>query len=584
MKKYRFIGPKLAVILVFSICLLRANAEITVSGAADSLPQVVLSGLDCKTFVDYPTNIIKSAWEGDKGWVVLPEIRYKTDAAQKCLVLQARVPQLRIVGAGFDGWNAVLELSNVVTLCLCKPKGHLNFKTGVDNTKPFKMFFPDGATAQVGAGSSGIFDEFKDKTYYFTGKGLITAINAEGKSVIVEGKQFPMEGGPLVSKVDAKGVSTTVRLLPSTVFKVNETENGGLTFTTAEKTFSIAKGEVKEVTFANGSVITVATVSGGFQWAVDKGEFKFSVVDVPTWTGLGLTDQAGKMIWDRTTKSVDLKNLSEEGELIVALPAGSYARIDPQAVLQYAAVGGTTFATSASGGRATLFNSNISLDTKLEQSNMEFKGGLAVHGSGGASTDFLNVNLEWASGSALNLGGSFGKAQVDPNSDKVLSKAASSSLSGTLDSFLDEIVELDPSLKVSYGDNGQIILRANVGSYHISIPSLDHLSIDVNQGDSVMLSMDHGSGILVATALGDNQDSIKVVVPNANLPVLNSSQSVTLNTRNGKVVSASSGTTVFFDNAGAGFQLSSSGGNSATPIDTSKIDNSLIIQQPVSPQ
>jgi hypothetical protein len=582
MKKYQQIGVALVAFLVFSVSGSSVKAEITVNGGENSLPQVVLSGLDCKTFVAFPTNVVQSAWEIDKGWVVLPEVRYKTDAARKCLILQARVPQLRIVGAGFDGWNSVLELSNVVTLCLCKPKGHLNFKTGADNTKPFKMTFPDGATAQVGPGSTGIFDEFNDKTYYFTGKGLITAVNAEGKQVVVDGRQFPMEGGPLVTKVDAKGVTSTLRLTPSTAIKVNEAENGGVTFTSGNKTFTVAKGEVKELTFENGSVAKVTAVPGGFQWEIDKGEFKFSVVDIPTWTALGLSDQSGKMVWDRSTKAVDLKNLSEEGELIVAMPSGSYGRLDPQAVLQYSAVGNSTFATAASGGRATLFNSNIGQDTKLEAQNLEFKGGLVVRGNGGGSTDFLNVNLEWASGSALNLGGSFGKSQVDPNSDKVLSKAASSSLTGTLDAFLDETVELDPSLKVSYGDNGQIILRANVGSYHVTIPSLNNLSIEVNQGDSIMLSLDHGSGILVATALGDNLDVVKVVVPNANIPALNSDQSVTLNTRNGKIVSASSGKTVFFDFAGAG-PTSSSGGNSATPIDTSKIDNSLIVQQPVSP-
>src|SRR5581483_6471954 len=82
-------------------------------------------------------------------------------------------------------------------------------------------------------------------------------------------------------------------------------------------------------------------------------------------------------------------------------------------------------------------------------------------------------------------------------------------------------------LKVINGNNGSVTLTAVGGNYVVHPSQLENWSIDVDEGDSVTLSIDMRRGVFVATTSQNNGSEVKIGTSEGFAPTLNPDTTVT---------------------------------------------------------
>lgn len=489
----------------------------------------------------------------------------------EALVFHSVQSDVMLTVEGFAGWSARLSKGAGVSVAVNTPQAMLDVNAPVENAIPLSLTFPDGGSATVSPGSRVRFDLLKDQTYLVTASGKVLGINADGQKFVLSQNTLPMEGGPLVEVSDATGKHLQ-RLRPLVDVKIPRRLEGLLKDEVIDHAIALAGTGSKTLSLANGATVQLEQAGQNLTWKVLKGYIQFSINEGSGWKAAGLTGNAGRMLWDDSGKEIDLKNLGEMDSLLVSLPNATIVRISPKATFQFAFINSLSFATSASGGAVTLFNSNTQLEYPVDEGNLLFKSGIAVNNQH-ASAQASHVNLTWNS-SGVNVSGSGVNDAVAPKSEKVVGGTGSG------------------MLQVNYSEASEVIVRALNQSFSLTVDAFQNGSINLAEGDAVAFHFDKQRGVLSVKAFPGNSFPIEFDAGNGRLAQLAANQQATVVSTLG-TLSGGSGSVIFFEGAGSGgsggtFGLAPAATSLPTPFSSfssrsgSHVDVSRISQPPAS--
>jgi len=287
------------------------------------------------------------------------------------------------------------------------------------------------------------------------------------------------------------------------------------------------------------------------------------------WTALMLSDESVAMQWDLGTRTIDLRNTTENRAVLVSLPSKTVARVATGATFQFSGITLNTFATAATGGEVVLYDTRIGRDTALHSSNQLFNGGVPAGLGEGEGRE--RVTMSWDTGSPLQLSALKSQASVDVNGKALLKDLDNNSVS------------------VRYLESGEVEVQAIAGNYTLRIESLNGMSIDLPQGQIVYLTLDQKQGTFVVRANDDNVRPVGVTTLEGYSPQLPASKALNFNLAKGTGVfkaTSSQGNLEFFEKAGSSTQGASGAGGTGTGLpnpfiptrdtDTSRIPSSTL--------
>ncbi len=444
--------------------------------------------------------------------------------------------------SGFSGMAMRVPLGDQVRCAPDFKRLLIDFETAAANSTNAVLFrFSDGGKAAVSAGSSARFDLFKDESYYFSGHGRVEAVNADGRSLVVNPLRGPLTGGPLVKVKDKAGIEHMQRLSPIKHVRILGEMMDTLDVQLDVEQTKLKQDETRSMTLANGSkvMLKLDPKYHTLNWSVEKGYFMFHVVGIGCFTAAGLTDQAANQQWDTSSKSVDLSNRSPTNTvpanqvILSTMSVSAFAGVYPQSLFQYAQLTDCdNFAASGTGNRVTLYSSATGQSFDLAQGNVLFQAGQIV---GGAATSKPTLSLSWQPGSALDLRGPMGIKVVKPDTE--------------VNFDVQEVGQFG----VKYGSGGAITVTANAGSYSVTVQPINGWSFDVPEGSSVRFDYDPSKGTFTVRADAGNAGSISANSGEGFLPQLTPDSTLTFVVGNAtSSLAGSQGTIIFYEAAGGG--------------------------------
>jgi len=406
--------------------------------------------------------------------------------------------------------------------------GRLSIFTPVANTKPVRVQFPDGAVATMDPGSKGIYDLFKDDSYSFRADGKVETVNAEGQKRNLSFHHPPLTGGGLV-RIQEKNLPMMQRVSPSTVVKISGPTSDPL-IQIGDQVYASSNYFGQTLVLENGS--SVQFKRGSLQWRVIKGDFRFSIAGIGGWHCYGFSGQSGSILWDVATKSVDLKNLTENDPLLVGCPSQTFALLQPKSLFQFSQMNSSTYAASGLG-KVKMFSLSSGTEADLSQGNLLIRGGV-FEGMAGISSSRNNLYLSWAQGVPLEINGSLGHYAIALNKEETLTGANSG------------------QAVIRYSSGGYITIKALSGEFLISVAQIQNLVITLPEGDSITLQYDERKGVFLAQADSENTGSIRFDTPERIVVTLSANDKVTLMTEQLNGFALNDSSIIFYENAGGG--------------------------------
>ncbi len=436
-------------------------------------------------------------------------ITFRFDAPPTGLIVSSRATPVRISVEGFFGWTATAPPDCQVGLVLPDGAKTIRLHTAKAQSASVALGFADGGRAQVGEDSRVCYELFDDQSYLLTGQGRVTATSAEGRLMTLGPAFPPLTGGPLALSTDPTRGTHFQRRSPTAVVKIAGSADGDLTMLVGNKTFTLTGPQRERIPLDNGAVLSVARqpVTDELRWTVQRGDFHFAIDGLPGWTALGLTGQAGAILWDLKNQAVDLKNLSHDQTVLVRLPNRTYAALAPEATLQYKHLGFGLFATAAAHGQVALVDPETGQAADLEAGNLQSPS------SSPFATENIpprqTVSLEWSLSQTLEVHSSFGEFQVRPGDDTVLRGPSGN------------------QLQVQCINGQEVFIKAVAGDYLVYPEHQGSLAVELTEGNGLQLAPKRNAGSVKATAPLGNAHPLQFTVAGQPVSALYPNESVT---------------------------------------------------------
>lgn len=446
-----------------------------------------------------------------------------------------------------SGFSAEIPAGRQVWFALNGEKNILAFRTVNAASEPVVLRFPDEGRAEVGNATDCRYEGYSSERYLFFADGDVSALNADGQAVSLSGYTPPMTGGALVRTTTPEGATTFTRRVPTISLGIQRWEGTTLVMTANSQVFAMADGESRTIAPAGAGAIRLTAHASrrSLEWEADRGDFRIEVASVPGWEAIVFPGNAarregsgnrGEIVWNPEREMVDLENRSEAAGQLVKLPASSWAHVKAGAFFQYAYLGGTTFATSASGAPVTLYNEDTEATTQLALANLVFKSGLPMRPAEQAYEHAqIEVEVQWQAGSSMTV-------RAGTEVFRVGAGERSSLIFGPYNKF-----------DVDYGEGGEATLSAGAGDYLVRTVSFKDWAIDLPEGQSITLSKNNAKGIFTVEADPENFVTLTVRGGEGLHPLLYPGAVVNFIARADKtMISPAEGVLVFYESAGIG--------------------------------
>lgn len=442
--------------------------------------------------------------------------------------------------AGFPGLTARIGTGDRATWSVSTEKQLIDFSTSTNNAAPVELAFVDGGKAQMGAGSSARFDLFKDGSYYLSGRGKVSSVDADGLKRDLSQFLPPMSGGPLVRVSDGKKGTRMKRLNPLVEVALGGKYGETMQIYVGPRKVLLTPTAPQTVELPNGTrvVLSQDPKTQSLAWAVEKGFCRFWVSGFDCWSAFALTDQSANQVWDTAQGAVDISNHTLTNspapvrELLVRIANKFSASVPPATTFQYVNVQNCTTYIAASDGNVEIYNPDNKQITSVA-------GGLKTF-RGGAATSLLNtpinaISMNWEDGNELQVSGTPGDFKVAPRTRQTLRGENSS------------------QVDVDYGQSGQIDIKAISSDYALTLAPLKDWLIGIREGDGLTMQFDWKSGIFIATANPGNVGSVSFSSSEGYAPQVNPGGVITiLGGTFGSLLSRMQGSSVFYEGGGVG--------------------------------
>lgn len=461
-----------------------------------------------------------------------------------------------------DPFEMVLEPNTQVLICRGESRS-LNIEVKAGSPKALTLNMPDGAVAVLGQNAKAEFQWFLDATYYLTGQGAATAVNADGQVVELSEKVPPLVGGPLEEYMDDNMETRFRRKSPVQKLEIYGAIGSPLTLQVEDKIYELIAGKALSIEQSNGARITFtqSDIAGSLYYSVDTGYFRTGIESIRGWKAILLSGQTGRIQWNAEIQTIDLNNTSTEGFTLVSLPSRTVARVAPEGNLQVSLVNNTTFSTAASGADVWLYNELTGDDLLLNERNYMIKSGKPVSTIQTVNTGQKIIDFNWDVGQPLRIGGLSIPERLPPNTTKFVT------LPGNFQA------------NINYGADGTITFEVISGDFNIVLSALNGLNITVNGGDSILLGMNRQNGTFTVGAAGDNSTPVNVFTPDGSALPLDPSQALNFNIgdNNSLFAVGPNGNTIMIEGAGAdantgsGNLLGTPGEGNASPLNPDQL-------------
>jgi hypothetical protein len=444
----------------------------------------------------------------------------------------------------------------------------VRFHTPTNKAEPIQLQFDDGGNALIHPGTSACLDRLYDDSYYFFGKGSLIGTNSDGQTIPIAAISTALLGGPLPPPDPAR-TNRIARLLPPIDVKITGSLGAPLLVEVGTNSLQLSPGEIESASFTNGSHIefTYDVSQLYLRWRVDKGYFRVTVVGIDGWKAITWVDQWGEIQWNPAYRLIHLRNLSASSPILVTQPNRTLTVVQPKASYQYAYVKPGTFTTSASGGSVVLHNLDSRESFSLRDQNLVFVSGRASgqRGDRPVSSSFQSLSLIWDHGAPAELTGMSRNASILPKEEKLI------------------VFDEHTKVLVRHTDGGELIIKSLEGSYRLTLPDLNGISIDLPDGQETVLRLDLKKGTFVIMADPENSEDVKVATVDGFAPPLPPSTAMNFNIgKNGSVTATSNGKVVFYESAGVAPSGTIPGTRIPVVIQKDELDIPRIPQPPVS--
>ncbi len=521
-----------------------SSGVIAVTAAQLGVAEVQSSAIEVRV-VSVPDGVSVAVGGGDlirlsdlpSGVVIKDVLIHREEKALR--VWGAKQPVIVTV-TGFSGLSVRLAAGNELICQVNSEMGWVDFRCTSNNQAVANLFFHDGAKAEMGPASSARYDLFKDQSYYLSGRGRVTAVDADGLKRELSQFLPPMSGGPLVKVAEGKKGERLKRLIPLTEVALGGKYGEPMQIFVGPQKILLQPTSPQTVSLPNGTRITFSQdpKTQVLEWQVEKGFCRFWVSGFDCWSAFAVSEQSAGHAWDTSQGAVDLANRTPTNspppvrEVLVRIANKFSASVPGITTFQYINVHNCTTYVGASDGNVEIFNPDTKQLTLVAGGLKTFRGGVA------ATTLNAPINavaMNWEEGNALQVSGTPGDFKVAPKSRQTLR--------GENASMMD----------VDYGASGQIDITAISSAYTLTLAPLKDWKIGLGEGDGLSVQYDWKSGVFIGTAHPGNSgpvgfSSAEGYVPN----VLPGGVITILGGNFGSLLSRMQGSVVFYEGGGAG--------------------------------
>ncbi|HVY71705.1 MAG TPA: hypothetical protein VHH73_17370, partial [Verrucomicrobiae bacterium] len=241
-------------------------------------------------------------------------------SADGALVIMADCLDVKVEIPAFGGLNVIIPQGNRGDLRLDVAGGLLDLVTSPTNSKPVRVTFIDGSTAQVSQDSRLRSDIYRDQSYALTGLGKVQVKRPDGAVVALSTSSLPVTGGPVVVALDAQPNSPLEHRLPTTQLQISGSVPGDVQIKAGNQVYKIEPGQTQKIVLPNGTELEFSQglAADGLAWSVTKGDVRMSVGTNGSVKTVSTTGQRGRLIWNNQPGgTVEVRNTSSEGNVVV---------------------------------------------------------------------------------------------------------------------------------------------------------------------------------------------------------------------------------------------------------------------------
>lgn len=408
----------------------------------------------------------------------------------------------RVTVDAFGNWSAEVPKGQTLRVTADCEGNLVGMSAPADNSLPIALQFPDKGHASIGPGGTATYESFGGEFYVLSASGPVTATSADGQEYVYTNPVPPMFGGGLLESVGPDGEKVVERLSPATDLYLVGGDGKPVQVRMNGQLHDIPDNGPLVLTDPKSGSIALSYNPKDFSLNFDvptKGLFRLKVDEVPGFRVLALSGQSGGMEWLTSSKSISVKNNSEARQightdvLNVQLTTRINAVLPAKSTFQYAQLGSvTSFATAASGGTVSLFNSASQELTRLDTQNHLFEGGSPRSLTGtGFDQPLSRVKLNWDNENEAFLTGNQGGLSVSTSAKRKVYSASGY------------------QLEANYTETGELILTSLIGNFAVQPSFVDDLQLEIPQGHSVVLNLQRRQFLFTATPEPDSGSAFR---------------------------------------------------------------------------
>lgn len=434
---------------------------------------------------------------------------------------------VELVSTAVPGWKAKLKPASTIQIEEEAGIGKTSYRNTSQNALPIIIEFPDGGHLDLRKDSSASVEFFANKSYVARGKGDVRGANGDGLEVKFDRPISVLRGGPLLLQQAEDKPAGWRRASTISSITLGVT-NGTIQVKSEKEQIEInAEGMSNFKIQETGTEIAFERLRNGtgVKFQVVKGDIRFAVEKISSWTALAESGQSGVISWNPNTLTVDVENLSMS-PMLIELPLGAVAIAEAKSIFQYGIVPGKMYSTSAAQGNVYLYSEDGRLGVNLRNQNQLFRSTLVREVS---RKEGIPIYLNWDNGAPLRLSASVAFAEMRPGTEHILR-------------FGNDI-----AAKFNYSDGGFLKMEAINHKFSLVVEALNGLLVDVEGGDSVSMILDRRKGTFTLITGADNSFPVGVDTQTGFSPSVGANRSINFNIKqDGTLAATQQGSLMFF--------------------------------------
>ena len=291
--------------------------------------------------------------------------------------LETSTKPVELTANNLPDWKASIPAQRRVKIRYSDARALLELESATSNSAAeIRASMWDGTVILIGNRGSCRFDVFGGRAYAIAGKGSVQGVDASGAPFQFSASKAVMTGGP-VSRQNGtpRQDNDSQRLTPEKRFQLSEAPGNGVLVQASGNTHPIPAGEVKRITFADGTTVELENKGEGRKVLirVQKGLIDLSLAGLPVGNAQLMSGEAVMVEWNSTGSELRLTNSSTREQARYRIPDGSWIVLSPEAAIQLTKDSSDSLLASLVKGTAKAYDGRSGVESTLTTQSQSFK-------------------------------------------------------------------------------------------------------------------------------------------------------------------------------------------------------------------